>query len=360
MRALRLGAFALAGISLGGAAVPATAQTFSPAMQKTIAAAEKEQTVRLVWGAETLSGAEGVQRIVAGVNAMFGTHLQAQYAPMSSMGRVASRVATEAAANQPSFTDLYLGTAAQIAPLLSRGLFVPVQWTALLPGRITPELVEADGRVVKAATGFPGADVNTDIAPYVPTSYADFLKPEWKGKIATTPYGAALDVLTANDMWGRERTLEYVRKLIPQLGGLMGCTEEERIATGEFAALVGNCLGEFALPWKARGAPIERIIPSDGAARRYWYFAIPKNARSPHAAELVAAYMLTPAGQKLMWDLNKLDLHLFPDSQSQALVKKFEGQGFHFVDITVSWWLAHPEVEPAKKEIVKLLLAAKR
>lgn len=345
---------AAAAFAAGGA----FAQTPSPQLKKAIEQAEKEKTVRLVWGAEVLGGADGAQQIVGGTNKAFGTHLKAEFVPMSSMARVASQMITEASAGQPALTDLYLGTAAQITPTLSH--FRSVGWSQLDPKRIGADIVEGGGVAVRAATGLPGADYNPTFAPKPPTRLEDFLAPQWKGRIASTPYGAGFDVLSANGVWGRERTFAFVHKLLPQLGGLMGCTEDERIATGEYAALVMNCLGEFAPLWKAKGAPVDRMVPVDAPARRYWYFAVPKNARSPNAAELVGVFMLSEAGQKLMWDLQRLDLDSLPGSRTKPLVASYEAKGLKFTDVTIGWWQQHPEIEPAVAQITKLLLAAKK
>ena len=47
-----------------------------------------------------------------------------------------------------------------------------------------------------------------------PTTLADFLRPEWKGKIASTPYSAGFDVLYAADVWGKERTTRICHQAV--------------------------------------------------------------------------------------------------------------------------------------------------
>ena len=76
---------------------------------------------------------------------------------------------------------------------------MPVEWVSLMPDRIRPEYVEAGGSVVRTFTTLPGAIIyNTKLVPSVPKSLGDLLKPEWKGKIASTPYAAGWELLTAN------------------------------------------------------------------------------------------------------------------------------------------------------------------
>jgi ABC-type Fe3+ transport system substrate-binding protein len=82
-----------------------------------------------------------------------------------------------------------------------------------------------------------------------PTVLEDFLKPAWKGKLASTPYAAGFDVLLADDVWGKERTVHYVRALSKQITGLIRCGEAERIATGEYLGLV-----MARMPWRGSSA----------------------------------------------------------------------------------------------------------
>ena len=146
-------------------------------------------------------------------------------------------------------------------------------------------MIELDGRIIRIVTGLSGATYNSRLAPMKPTRLADFLRPEWKGKIASTPYSAGFDVLYAADVWGKERTVEYVTKLSSQITGLIRCGEAERIATGEYLALVMDCTGQDALQWQEKGAPVGQMMPLDAAQQRYYYFAIPKNAQHPERGQ---------------------------------------------------------------------------
>jgi iron(III) transport system substrate-binding protein len=186
----------------------------------------------------------------------------------------------------------------------------------------------------------------------------DFLKPAWKGKIASTPYAASFDVLTASDVWGVEKTIDYVMKLQPQLAGLMGCGEEQRIASGEYAALVMDCEGSASTRYRRLGAPVDHMIPKDAAVLRYFYFSIPRNAQDIDAAKLFIVYLLTEAGQKAIWELYGMDLDTFPHSHSGEVVHAEVAKGTTFKAATVTWWQQHPEIGPATGKIVKILSGA--
>jgi ABC-type Fe3+ transport system substrate-binding protein len=352
---LCLSRFFLAGLLILAASVPAASQDASPALKELAAAAGREGALTLSWSQTTLGGTQGAARLQAAMNRMFGTNIRLSFLPGPDMARVINQVATEFAAGQKAHVDVLLGAAPQIAPVAKLDFFEPVEWQKYLPGRITPEMTELGGRIIRIVTGLSGVTYNSQLAPMKPTVLQDFLKPEWKGKIASTPYAAGLDVLLAEDVWGREKTVNYVRALARQIAGVMRCGEAERVATGEYLALVMDCTGQDALIWQERGAPLAQLMPLDGAEQRYYYFAVPKNAQHPNAAKLFTAFLLTEEGQKLAYDTWKIDLHFLPGSKMGAMVADYQKRGVKFKEVTVDWWRAHPEIEATRSELIKIL-----
>src|SRR5205823_13867870 len=75
----------------------------------------------------------------------------------------------------------------------------------------------------------------------VPKSLQDLLKPDLKGRIASTPYAANFDYLAMDALWGEQRTVDYVTQLGKQLAGLIRCDEDTRLASGEFDAFALTC-----------------------------------------------------------------------------------------------------------------------
>ena len=282
----RISSLAVAGLVAVGGTAAASAQGINPALKDLAAAANKEGSLTLSWSGSTFAGIQGAARYQAAINKMFGTNIRVNFLPGPDMARIANQLATEFTANQRAHVDLLLGASPQLTPLVKIDFFERVDWKQYLPNRITDQMIELDGRIIRIVTGLSGATYNSRLAPMKPTTLADFLRPEWKGKIASTPYSAGFDVLYAADVWGKERTTEYVTKLSAQITGLIRCGEAERIATGEYLALVMDCTGQDALQWQEKGAPVGQMMPLDAAQLRYYYFAIPKNAQHPNAAKL--------------------------------------------------------------------------
>jgi ABC-type Fe3+ transport system substrate-binding protein len=327
----------------------------SPALNQLITAADKEGTVNLSWSQSTLAGSQGAALIEAAMNKMFGSHVRINFAPGPAMARIGNQLATEYSAGQKAHVDVYLAAAAQIAPLVPLDLFQSIDWHQYLPERINSDITEIDGKFIRLVTGLSGATYNSRRAPMTPTKMDDFLRPEWKGKIASTPYAASFDVLVADDVWGKQKTFDYVRKLSKQISGLIRCGEAERVATGEYFAIVMDCTGQDALTWQEKGAPLAQMMPLDAAQQRYYYLGVPKNAQNPNAAKLFTVFMLTDAGQRLAYKTWKADLHTFPGSEIGKKIAEYQKKGVKFKEVTIDWWRKHPEIETEKKELIKIL-----
>src|SRR5262249_29382340 len=95
----------------------------------------------------------------------------------------------------------------------------------------------------------------------VPTTLQDLLKPQYRGRIASTSYAAFWDRVATPEIWGEQRTIDYVTKLADQVSGLTRCGESERLATGEFDLLAIDCGGGGGRQRRGRGAPGGSRLP---------------------------------------------------------------------------------------------------
>lgn len=342
------------------AASPASAADQSPALKELIAAANKDGKLELQWGSTLLGGAEGAENITKGMNAMFGTKIETRFTPGPNANESLNAIVIANGVNRPSPTDIFVGSNQHGALIYQKKLGVKVDWPALLPGRIKADSVEADGAALRMYTALPGGIVyNTQRVPYPPQRLSDLLKPEWKGKIASTPYASGFDLLSSTDVWGKEKTTEFAHKLSAQIGGLMRCNELERIASGEFIAYAMDCVGRDWLDLVERGAPIQHVVPLDFAAVRFNYMTVPVNAAHPNAAKLFVTYLHTPEGQKHIWKELHSDLHTYADSQMANLIADYEKKGGKFHYFTIDWYLKHPEAREGLREAVKILTAGR-
>ena len=152
-------------------AAPAARAEQSPALKAVIEAAQKEGKLDLEWGSAILGGRDGVREMGAGMNKMFGTGIAARFTPGPSLPETLNQVIVAARAGRPSPTDAVIGTNQYAAELVRTGFAVPVDWVALLPQRIAPDSVEAEGNAIRIFTTLPGGIVyNAHLAPTKPRS----------------------------------------------------------------------------------------------------------------------------------------------------------------------------------------------
>lgn len=337
-------------------AYPAFATDRSPALNALIAAAEKEGQIVVQWGSNQLGGDSGLKDITNGMNAMFGTHIASQLTPAPNENEALNTVVIARNINHPSPTDIFIGSNQHGALIQQRKLGISVDWRALLPDRIAASSIEADGAALRMYTVIPGGIIyNPQRAPYAPVNLTDLLKPEWKGKIASTPYASGFDLLSASDVWGEVRTLDFARKLSTQLAGLVRCNDFERISSGEYIAYALDCTGTDAQSWADKGAPIRHVIPADFAAIRYYYMTVPTNAAHPNAAQLLITFLHTPEGQKLIWKLRRSDLDTYADGQMTNVISAYQAKGIVFHKFTIAWYLDHPEIRQVAGQVAKII-----
>jgi ABC-type Fe3+ transport system substrate-binding protein len=345
---------ALGAIAASFASAP-HAHAQSAAMKELAAAADKEGAVLLTWSSDSLGGAEGAQQIEAAINKAYGTHLKISWTPGPAMPNVGHNIAMAASNGLQSPTDVYLGFSRDMGTLLQYDLFLKAPWKEYLPDRLTDDVVD-HGTFVKVQSATLGFSYNKKLAPAEPKELADFLKPEWKGKISTTSFGAGWDQIAATDAWGPEKAIAFAEKFAKQVAGFMRCGETERLATGEFVALATDCSDGPAGAAIKRGAPLGRAIEPTVPLVSYFYLAVPKNAVHPNAGKLFAAFTATAEGQKIIRDQTTTDLDIFPETAEHAklaAVEKEAGRIFKRADI--DWQIANKAGNEAQKKIADII-----
>ena len=353
---LAAGAMALAGMAF--AANGAASIEMTPELKKIAAAADKEGQIDIMMANSPFGGTRAVKRFEDGINKMFGTHIKVRWTPGPPYAAMGAKILTEKQAGQKASSDVFLATAVQFSPLLKAGLFRKVEWAKLYPERVKPEIVEGNSTMLRIYTSLPGVVYNTSMKAMVEKTETldDFLKPEWKGKFATTPYLAGFDVMIADSHWGPERTETYVKKLAKQVGWLYSCGGGDRIASGEIPVLVIDCSGSDPNEPRYKGALGLHVL-RDSAQRRYGYVGVPVNAAHPNIATLYTLYMTSPEGQKQEWELCGYDLSDFADSHRHAEIAALVAKGYKFQDVTLDWWNSQPQITKIHVKLIKMLQA---
>ena len=332
------------------------AAEWSPALQQVIAGAKQEGKLTMSTAVNVAGGADGMKAVEAGIASLFGVTLEMSWAPAPSFGPMVAKLNQEFQAGVPASTDVDFAAAPHLGPYIDGNLFRKVDWHALWPDRIPPNGFERE-RSLRFETFLPGILYNVKAAPWVKDIkvIGDVLKPEYKGKFATTPYLSGFDDLVAQSAWGKAKTEAFVTKLAGQVSGLMACSGTDRIASGEVPALVIDCSGAAQNIPRYHGI-LDTQIPADIAMRRYVYEQIPSNAAHPNAAILAALYLVSPEGQHdVAFSMDGIDDDDYPETWAHQRVASLEQQGVTFRVVGLAWWKTNPNVDQDFNELVKLL-----
>jgi iron(III) transport system substrate-binding protein len=323
----------------------AAATTVSPALQAVIDGARKEGSLSFIWGEGTFGGTDGVREIAAGLNARYGLNLDVRFTPGPAMPTVAARVLEEYQAGRPASTDLVVGYANHMYTLMQGGALAAVDWASWAPDVQEPRLLAADGGAVTFESSVQGITYNSSrVAPAdVPRSMEDLLKPQYKNRLASTPYASGFDRLATPEMWGEARTLEYTAKLADQVAGLIRCNEKDRLLSGEFDLFALDCSHNDAFAMRARGLPIDFQTASDAPFILLLYMGVPKNAPHPNAARLWVDYVLSREGQDTLDAREFSDSHLLPGSKMAPIVAKMQEGDGKLLIVDVNFYQTHDE-----------------
>jgi len=149
---------------------------------------------------------------------------------------------------------------------------------------------------------YNGVGYNTDIIPpaSVPKSFADLLKPQFKGKMGFANGDTGARMIGA---MVKAKGEEYVKKLNAQNYSLQSISARavaDLVASGE-VELSPTISLEHAVEVKSKGGPIGwvpmELVPTNAGGA-----ALIEQAPHPYAALLMVDFILSPRGQKIFSD----------------------------------------------------------
>ena len=339
----------------------AQTETMTPELKALAAAADKEGTLLVKWSNGSAGGEQGAKLYEAHINEAYGTHIHVKWTPGGDMPTIGNEIAIAYKNNQPSPSDIYIGFSRNMAVLNKQDMFQTGAYTKYSPDRLNADVVERD-TFVKWYTATVGFTYNKNVAPAIPERLTDLLKPEWKGKVGTTPFGAGFDMLAAKEAMGADKAIAFATEFSKQVAGFMLCQEVDRLASGEFPVFATDCGGGLWQTAINKGAPLARVLAPDVPIVSYFYLAVPKNATNPNAAKLFITYAVSKRGQQDQYAMSSADLHLFPETHAAAEIKTAEQKyGIHFTSADVKWQeTSNDEGNAAQQQIVKILQEGRR
>ena len=122
-----------AGLSLAAARpLPAAEALGAKSIADLVNAAKNETTLRAQWGADTLDGGPGLQKIVAAMNKKYGLNVQPSFTPGANMQGMMSKITRELLAGQPASSDVYFGNSQAMFQANEHKPLMAVDWRALV------------------------------------------------------------------------------------------------------------------------------------------------------------------------------------------------------------------------------------
>jgi ABC-type Fe3+ transport system substrate-binding protein len=176
----------------------------------------------------------------------------------------------------------------------------PFEWRKLFPA-ITEAQVSSDGNFVGVAYSLRAFVYNPSLVPAerVPKDWPDCLDPYWKGKLVvdTRPNTFA----TLSKVWGEQKTLEYAERLRNNQPIWKRGQPESlvQIAAGEYPMFCG--ISYHTVNGALRRDPKAKLAiswPREVPVSVSTTMTVPKGAKSPNAALLLAGWLASPEGQK--------------------------------------------------------------
>lgn len=166
---------------------------------------------------------------------------------------------------------------------------------------------QSNYRTVGIYSGPLGFGYNTELLAKkkipVPRTWADLVKPEYKGEIqVANPASSGTSytmIATLVQLMGEDKAFDYLKGLHRNVGAYprSGTAPIKAVARGETAvsvSFVHDGPGE-----KMQGYPIETITPSDGTGAEIGSMSLVKGARNMEAAKRFYEWALTPAAQEM-------------------------------------------------------------
>lgn len=218
---------------------------------------------------------------------------------------IMTRISAEAQAKQ-ILADVLETTVPPLTYLRENKLLVP--YTSPFLAKYPASTKESAGRGLVYWTvdreTYSGVGYNTSHIPAaaVPKNYGDLLKPELKGKIGFVSNETGVRAVGA---MLKVKGEEFVKKLKTQDIGLYavsGRAMADLVVSGE-VPLSLTVFRDHALEVKGKGAPVD-WAPMDVVPTNTGGVSIIAQAPHPHAAVLMADFLLSPEGAKILGDLD--------------------------------------------------------
>jgi iron(III) transport system substrate-binding protein len=237
-------------------------------------------------------------------------------------GPLLNKIFTEARGGRFSW-DVVVGRGEMVLPLMERKLVA--SYRSLESKMIDEQLVDREGFWTAYYVNSYVLGWNTKLVKRedVPKTYEALLNPKWKGgqiSLDTEAYGM---VEGLKRVWGREKALDYFKKLAALEPVLKrGNTERVQLTlAGEYPLIIAY--NQTIQRMTSRGAPID-WLPLEPAVTQVNPALIAAKAPHPNAARLFYDYILSKEGQEQLRGYQRIPVRKDVEPDPPRLFRGFK------------------------------------
>jgi len=240
----------------------------------------------------------------------------------SGGGALMNKVLTEARAGRYAF-DVVGGRGEMIQAFKEKNLLGA--YRSPETARIDPDLFDKEGYwytyyVVPNALGYNTKLVKKD---EVPKTYEALLEPKWKGRKISMDNEAYLLLQGLASAWGREKAVDYMRKLAAQDPVLSrGNTERVTMTSaGEYPLIIAYA--HTVERDKFKGGPMDWVA-LEPAVVEIDPLMVGSKAPNPNAARLFLDYLLSKEGQAMLLEFQRIPVRSDVEPKPARLFRGYQ------------------------------------
>lgn len=202
-------------------------------------------------------------------------------------------------------------------------IFRLVKWEALgvRSDDIHPKNVGITFRSQVWGIGFNTDLLSRDVGRRL--TWEEFVEPKWRGKFAIDDRPRHLEVLYQDNAWGREKTLDYARRLAAN-NPLQERSRSEatfKLTAGAFPSLHGSDWGHIRRQQVAGSTNLDITFPEPVTLSAGDLVFIPRGAKYPNAAMLWIVWSLGDEAQRIIDDVQFTGDPLSPASSVHERIR---------------------------------------
>ncbi|MBU4336482.1 MAG: ABC transporter substrate-binding protein [Actinobacteria bacterium] len=264
------------------------------------ASAKEEGSIDLIALPDTWANYKGV---LASYTSLYGVKTTVSNPDASSADEITAITTLRGQAGQPEVVDVGPSFTSQLISEGYADTFKPSTWD-----EIPTDLKDADGQWVGAYYGLMSIGVNTTLVENPPTSWADLLKPEYKGQVTLNgdprEAGAAFAAVMAASL-ANGGSFDDITPGIEYFAKLKASGNLQTVDVTEASLLSGEV--PIALDWTYNfpavaesmadaGFELTSTVPSDGVYASYYAQSVVTEAAHPCAAKLFVEHLVSDDG----------------------------------------------------------------